>query len=61
MSDLFPVTLEDMLREVERELVLRQRVYPRWVATGKMKSQQALRQIEVMAALADRLRKEFAA
>lgn len=31
-----PVTLDDMIRCVERELEFRRRVYPRQVASGKM-------------------------
>lgn len=36
MSDLFPVTLDDLQIEVQRELKMRERVYPRLVASGKL-------------------------
>jgi hypothetical protein len=55
-DDLFPVTRTDMVMEVERELALRRRVYPRLIATGRMKLQQAERQITVMEAVLEELR-----
>ena len=62
MSDLFPVTLADMAREAEREVALRRRVYPRWVAEGRMKAHHAERQIALMEAIAAELaRREMAA
>ena len=57
MSDLFPITREDMAREAERELAMRERVYPRMVSDGRMKAHQAERQIAVMAAMAEAFRK----
>jgi hypothetical protein len=57
MSDLFPITREDMAREAERELAMRERVYPRMVIDGRMKAQQAERQIAVMAAMVEVFRK----
>lgn len=35
-----------------REVTMRKRVYPRWVADGKMKQSAADRQIEIMDAIA---------
>lgn len=59
MSDLFggtlPITLPAQIAEVEREIKLRQRVYPRWVGLGKLSQMQADRQIEVMRAVAESL------
>ena len=60
MSDLFPVTVEDMLAECEREIALRRRVYPRWIETGRISQQKADRQIEVLKALVMHLRLEMA-
>jgi hypothetical protein len=57
MSDLFPITREDMAREAERELAMRERVYPRMVCDGRMKAHQAERQIAVMAAMVEVFRK----
>ena len=49
--DLLPVTLDEMLKEIERECALRRRVYPRWVGQGKISQDKADRQIEVMEAI----------
>jgi len=55
VSDLFPATLADMVREAEREVALRRRVYPRWVEAGRMKAHHAERQIALMEAIAAEL------
>jgi signal recognition particle subunit SEC65 len=52
MPELLPVTLHEMVVEVEREVALRKRVYPRWVEQGKIKLDRAERQIQVMEAVA---------
>lgn len=49
------ITTEDMLREVRRELQMRRRNYPRWVAAGSMKQEAADRQIAIMEVIADKL------
>jgi len=46
---------EEMLREVEREIAWRRRVYPRCVEAGKLKLDCAERQIAVMEAVAELL------
>lgn len=56
MSSLFasgalPVPLAAQIKEVEREIAQRERVYPRWVADGRMPQTTADRQIEVMRAV----------
>ena len=38
---LFEVSLDEQLYEVDRELALRERVYPRWVAATPAKLSQA--------------------
>jgi len=48
VTELFPITLADQIAEVEREVVLRVRVYPRWVALGRLTPGKAERQITVM-------------
>lgn len=54
MSVLPPkITTEDKLKEVERELRQRDRVYPRLIRSGKLKPDTAARQIRVMRAVAD--------
>jgi hypothetical protein len=45
-------TTEDKLREVERELKLRRRLYPHWIEIGKIEAGDAKRRIEVMQAIA---------
>jgi len=39
---------EEMRVEVARELVMRRNLYPRWVANGKMKQEQADERIRLM-------------
>lgn len=51
-----PITLDDMIDEVRRELVYRQRVYARLVAEQKMNSRQRDRRIDVMEAVLAHLR-----
>lgn len=53
MTNLLPFTLTDMLNEINREIRLRQRVYPRWIADGKLSQSRADSQIAVMNAIAD--------
>jgi hypothetical protein len=35
------ISLADQIKEVQRELMLRERVYPKFVESGKMTQQQA--------------------
>lgn len=66
-GNLFPdatpedVRTEDKIAELQRELKLRRRVYPRWVADGKLTEVVAHRQIlalEAMLADYERLQSE---
>ena len=57
MPDLLPVSREEMVSEVQREIALRRRVYPRWVDAGKLKLDRAERQIAVLEAVVEELRK----
>lgn len=50
------IPLADQLAEVERELSMRERVYPKWVQSGRMKVTEADRQIARMRAVRDTLR-----
>ena len=45
------VTLENQIRCVQREIGLRERVYPKWVRDGKMKERVAQYEIEAMKAV----------
>lgn len=56
MSDLFPITIEDEIQELEREVALRKRVYPRWTADGRLTKVKADRQIAVMESAVERLK-----
>lgn len=42
----------DKLVAIKREIKMRERVYPRWVADGRMKADNAMREIEIMKAIA---------
>jgi len=45
------ISLTDQIRCVSRELALRRRVYPRFVGSGRMKPEEAEREIERMQAV----------
>ena len=50
------ITIEDMIKCVEREIVMRQRVYPRWVESKKMSQEKADLEIKTMMAVLDELK-----
>lgn len=56
MTDLLPITTHEMVTEIEREIAMRERVYPRWIADGKLKQAKADRQIAILRAAVARLR-----
>lgn len=58
MPDVERFTLAELAREAEREVVLRQAVYPTRIAAGKMRRDHAERQIAMMREIARRLRAE---
>ena len=61
MPDLLPVTLEDMIIEVRRELRMRATLYPEWKRNaGRNKRNQMDRQFDVMNAILEHLEKERA-
>lgn len=49
------ITLEQQIACVRRELALRQRVYPKWVATSRMKQAEADKELAAMQAVHDTL------
>lgn len=63
MADLFGntsagadrFTNRELAEEARREAFLRRRVYPRWVADGRLSQQDADRRIEMMEVIATRL------
>lgn len=48
-------SLDEQLKCVEREISMRKRVYPRWVADGRMSSQKAEYEIATMNEVAESL------
>jgi hypothetical protein len=58
MADLFPINLDDQIACAAREVNMRKKVYPRWVSTGKMKQEEAEREIAVMESILNKLRGE---
>lgn len=56
MAELVEPRLEELLGCVEREISLRRRVYPRWVAQNKLTQEKADREIALMEAVAKTLR-----
>jgi hypothetical protein len=50
MAD-FKVSLTEQVAAVEREIKMRQRVYPRWVEGGRMTQQKADAEIRAMEAV----------
>ena len=48
MVDLFPITVQDFVNEVDREVRQRKRVYPRMVQNGTLTLERANRQIATM-------------
>ena len=57
MPDLFPrirtdeITVEQKVDELRREIKTRRRVYPRWVAQGKLKPDVADLRIKILVAM----------
>lgn len=54
--DLFPVSIADQIAELERELSLRQRVYPEFVRAKRLSQRNADLQIARLQAAIDTLR-----
>jgi hypothetical protein len=49
-------TLDQQLAEIDRELTMRRRLYPEWVASGRMRGQTADSQMSAMAAVRETIR-----
>lgn len=58
MPDLFPVTVDDMLAELRREIEVRYRVYPRQVAQKLLSADAMDRRIAIFEALIAKLEGE---
>lgn len=50
MSDVIEVSLEDQVRCLKREIAMRKNVYPKWIATGRLKQEDADREIAALTA-----------
>lgn len=55
MADLFPVTLAEQVACVQREIAMRERVYPRFIEKGRMNAEKAGREIAAMKAVLETL------
>lgn len=55
-TGLFPLTLADQVACVEREIRMRQKVYPRWIGQGKMTQDKADHEIACMRAVLETLK-----
>jgi len=53
-------TSKEKLECAEREVMMRRKVYPRWIEQKKMKQETADRQIAIMDAIAEDYRKQEA-
>lgn len=51
MPQLLEPTMDEMIACVEREIAMREKVYPRRIAQGMMKLERADREIEIMKAV----------
>ncbi len=51
------VPIQQQVDCVRRELKMRERVYPRWIASGKMTQTLAARELEAMRAVLETLQK----
>ena len=52
MNDEHQYTDEEKYECARREVKMRRKVYPRWIAMGKMGQEDAMRQIAIMEAIA---------
>lgn len=51
-----PITLDDEIAEVSREIELRERNYPKWIDMGRLRQDHADRRLAVMLSVLKRLR-----
>jgi len=54
-ADLLPITLDDQIAAVRRELAMRERVYLRQVSAGRLKQTAADRELALMRAVLETL------
>ena len=51
-----PITLDDEIAEVSREIELRERNYPKWIDMGRLRQDHADRRLAVLLSVLKRLR-----
>lgn len=56
MIDNRKINIDDMIKCVEREIGMRERVYPRWIEQKKMSQEKADLEIRTMKAVLDQLK-----
>jgi hypothetical protein len=60
VPDLLPVSLVEMLTELERDLLARRRIYHNRTYTGRLSLDRAERRLRILQALIDNLRGQMA-
>ena len=45
------ITIDEMLTEIKREIVMRKSVYPRWIENGKIKKETAASRVLILEAI----------
>jgi len=55
VNDLLPITLDDQIAAVKREIAMRERVYPREIGNGRMTQKLADRELALMQAVLNTL------
>ncbi len=56
MPQLFEVSLAEQVSCIEREIAMRERVYPRWVSIGKMTARKAEFEMDAIKAVLETLK-----
>ena len=51
MPPLIPYSLDDQIQCVQREIAMRERVYPKWVSSGRMTERKADHELQCMRAV----------
>jgi hypothetical protein len=50
------ITIEDQIKAVEREISMRRRVYPKWIISGRMSQEKAVKEVKAMEAVLETLK-----
>lgn len=60
-SHKFTTTREERLKELERELAMRHKVYPEWIRSGKIKRDKADYRIRILTDVVEAIRLQLEA